>query len=257
MKSRIILAAMISALWVKAEDFSLKYFAAGPIALHTSLSYEGKGERLTATAVNQSGVPVEYFKICVEHAKVKGCLFTLWTQEALPPNGKIEWTLTSPRKLPELSHSATILEFRQPALPPAPRTPSKFDPVHKIYVEELGGNTGPILREQIIAAIVNSGRFSAVEIVTSADAVLHGRSDSLDDATKVTTSGHGSGGAIGGVVITGGKSSSVTQRVVTEIDTLRLTVPSGDVIWAWDGAGPCALTKARCAIENLTTAARQ
>jgi hypothetical protein len=170
----------------------------------------------------------------------------------------MNWVVVADRKLPTLSHQATIVELRQPMSPPPQRPqrpPSKFDPIQKIYVDEIGGNTGPILREQIIAAIVNSGRFAAVEESDKADAVLRGRSDSEEDATKVTTSGRGGGGAIGGVVITGNRSSSITQRVVTEVVSIRLTIPGGDVVWAWDGTKPCRLTKAQCAINDLTLAA--
>lgn len=40
----------------QVRDFSLKYFSAETaITLHAALTYDGKGERLVATATNESG----------------------------------------------------------------------------------------------------------------------------------------------------------------------------------------------------------
>ena len=55
-----------SVLLLQAEDFTLKHFALGPvITLHTTLSHEGKGARLIATAKNESGAPIRHAKICI------------------------------------------------------------------------------------------------------------------------------------------------------------------------------------------------
>lgn len=48
-----------------AEDFRLRYLDAEPISLHATLSYEGKGERLTATAKNESSATLRHAKICI------------------------------------------------------------------------------------------------------------------------------------------------------------------------------------------------
>jgi hypothetical protein len=48
---------------------------------------------------------------------------------------------------------------------------------------------------------------------------------------------------------------------MSETISLRLVVPSGEVVWAWDDTKPCAsdlvrpefatITKARCAVQDL------
>jgi hypothetical protein len=69
---------------LKAEDFSLSVNGVGPFTVHTSLTYEGKGERLIATATNDSGKAVPYLKLCVT-AATKGCLFEMWNTAQWEP----------------------------------------------------------------------------------------------------------------------------------------------------------------------------
>jgi hypothetical protein len=250
----------ISATLVSAEDFGLKYQDATPVSLHTAMVYEGNGEHLTAIAKNVSGVPIPHAKICIRSASLKkGCLFELWNTVVWAPDAELTWDLTSQRKVSNLFHEATLVAFDGvlPAKLIPARAPSRFDAIRKVYVDELGGNTGPILRDQIIAALVIDGRFTAVEKPDLADAFIRGRSDSQDESTKVTSDGKGTAGAVFGTVITRGKTTSVTQTVVSEKVSLRLTIASGEAIWAWDGTKPCNSTKARCAIEDLTANARQ
>jgi hypothetical protein len=205
-------------------------------------------------------------------ARNESCLFTFWNTEEWPPDAVLNWELTSDLKVADLSHEATLLEFE---LKPGARVPTKFDPVQKVFVDEFGGNTGARFRDHVIGMLANSGRFTAVENRNLSDAVIRGRSDSTEQATKVTSEGktvdRGGAAAIGGAVFTSGKGSSVSQSlsqaVIGETISLRLTTPSGEVIWAWDETKPCTVdaarpelasaAKAKCAVQDLTVAARK
>jgi hypothetical protein len=233
----------------------------GPVALHTSLTFEGKGERLIATARNNSSTPIQHVKICIASASIKkGCLFEISNSAVWSAGMDLNFNVITTKKVPDLSHDAMIEEYVSLAKQGAgtqPRVPSKFDSIRKIYVEELGGNTGPILRDQIIAALVNSGRFVAVEKPDLSDATIRGRSDSTSNATAVSTTSRNNASAIAGVVIGGAKSASVTEEIVKDSVSVRLTLPSGEVIWAWDGSKPCSQAKAQCAVQDLTATAYQ
>jgi hypothetical protein len=156
-------------------------------------------------------------------------------------------------------------------------------PFGESYVEEFGGNTGLLLREHVIGDLANSARFVPVEEPGNADAFIRGRSDSQQQGTKVSNSGTESGssrsgvsavaiaGSVFGSVRTRGQaassSTSVSENVISETISLRLTVPSGDVIWGWDETKPCVsnlvgpefsmIAKARCAVQDLTGLANQ
>jgi hypothetical protein len=63
-------------LLLPGEDFNLKSLAGGHISVHTTLTYEGTGERLVATAKNDSGAAIQHANICVfSSAVTTGCLF--------------------------------------------------------------------------------------------------------------------------------------------------------------------------------------
>lgn len=210
----------------------------------------------------------------------KGCLFTVWTKSEWDADEEISFdALERKVRLSSTQHSVSLGEFQQNR-PPAP---SKFDSIRRIYVEEFGGNTGLLLREHVIGDLANSARFVPVEEPGNADAFIRGRSDSQQQGTKVSNSGTESGssrsgvsavaiaGSVFGSVRTRGQaassSTSVSENVISETISLRLTVPSGDVIWGWDETKPCVsnlvgpefsmIAKARCAVQDLTGLANQ
>ena len=51
-------------------------------------------------------------------------------------------------------------------------------------------------------------------------------------------------------------SQSVTEVIVSEAIVLRLTLPSGETIWAWDDTKPCVPPRAKCAIDDLVATAQ-
>ena len=121
---RTALVATLSVLTLQAEDFNLRYLDAAPVTLHTTLTYEGKSERLVATAKNESETVIKHAKICVVAKSFqKECLFELWNTEPWVPGTELNWNLTTPKRIPDLFHSASIVEFeiaRASAIPPPP-----------------------------------------------------------------------------------------------------------------------------------------
>jgi hypothetical protein len=250
----LTLIGVATAIVCPADDFTLKGTNSGPIKVATELTLSEKGApHLAIKIVNQTGLPIQKLRICVQSPSFsKGCLFEVWTKREMAPNDQISVEVSRQDvKLPDAVHDVSIAEIEQSP----PRPPSKFDPIRKVFVEEIGGNTGPQLRDRLIADLVNSTRFTAVEDPALADAVIRGRSDSMNDTTEVDSKARGGGGAIGGGVFTAGKSSSVTHVIVSESVSVRLTLPSGEVIWGWDDTKSCKQSKAKCAVDDLTFAA--
>lgn len=118
---------------VPAEDFRLRYLDAEPISLHVTLSYEGKGERLTATAKNESSTTLRHAKICILSVDLqKECLFQLWNSDPWTPATELHWDLTSNRKVRTLGYTVSLTELEVSGvsggsiLPsPSPEIPSK------------------------------------------------------------------------------------------------------------------------------------
>lgn len=106
----------------RGADFTLERPGTGPISVHTEFTYEGRGERLIATATNDSSLPISYVKLCVR-SEMKGCLFTIWNTEPWQPGKQLQWNLTSSRHMQDLGHEVTFLpeaEPKKPAQPPKP-----------------------------------------------------------------------------------------------------------------------------------------
>ena len=129
-----------------AEDFSLTQKGFGPITVHTTLTNEGRGERLVATAVNDSGQSIAYVKLCVT-AGAKGCLFEMWTTERWEPGKSLSWNVVSARHVPTLAHQVTIEVLNLP--PAAPTSPTSMPEAPKPApmtsagaVADLGGGGG-------------------------------------------------------------------------------------------------------------------
>ncbi len=254
----IALMALLPVTTCRADEFVLRWNNSGPVKVTTALALDDKGmPRLSIEAINQTGLPIQRLELCVTSPSYKkSCLFSIWTTKELGVNEALIFDASSKVKIPNTMHNVVIASMDQYA-PPVPRAPSRFEQIHKIFVDELGGNTGPELRDRLIATIVNTGRFTAVEKADLADAVLRGRSDTTSPATAVSSTSNGGAGAVGGIVLAGGKMSSVTQAIVHEAVSVRLTLSSGEVIWGWDDSKPCKESKARCAIDDLTSTAKR
>lgn len=115
--TNIVALIVVAATTLYAEDFSLTENGIGPINVHTSLTYDGKGERLTASATNDSGVSIPYVKLCVT-ADTKGCLFEMWTTEKWEAGKTLNWNVTSDRHVPNLSHQVKIAALNSPPVAP-------------------------------------------------------------------------------------------------------------------------------------------
>ncbi len=242
-----------------ADDFVLRWNESGPVRVTTMLTLDEKGApHLSLDATNQTGLPIQRLNLCVMSPSYKkGCLFTVWTTKELAVDETFSVDASGDKlRLPNTLHNVLIAGMDQ-YIPPAPRPPSKFGQIRNIFVEELGGNTGPQLHDRLIAVLVNSGRFTAVEKLELADAVLRGRSDSTNNATEISSTSRGGAGAVAGVVLAGGKTSSVTQAIVSESVSVRLTLASGEVIWGWDDSRPCKESKAKCAIDDMVSVAKK
>ena len=98
------------------EDFSLSQNGVGPITVHTTLSYEGKGERLVATAQNDSGQSIPYVRLCVT-STAKGCLFQMWNTAQWEPGIELSWNVSTEQHIPNLSHLVKIDVLNTPKQP--------------------------------------------------------------------------------------------------------------------------------------------
>lgn len=268
--TNLIVIAALGAASLCAEEFVLKANAGGSIKVMTSLTIEDSGRpHLTGQATNQTDLAIQNLRLCVKSLSIKKvCLFTIWTTKAVDAGGSFSFDVISPKriKLADLSHTLIIDSIEQ-FVPPAPRAPSRFDLIKRVYVDMLDGNTGAALRDNLIGVLANSGRFVAVEKIELADAVIRGRSDSTEVATKTASIGKGSAGQVFGTVFAGSSSNTISQSIVDKSISLRLTLLSGEVMWAWDETKPCnsdlvraevaTITKAKCAVQDLAaTAAR-
>jgi hypothetical protein len=109
---RIAGVIAISVCLLRAEEFKLSFLGTETIMLHTTLTYEGKGERLIATAKNESGAEIQHAKICiVSVATQKECLFELWNTAPWAAGAELNWNATATKRVPSLSHFASIEQF--------------------------------------------------------------------------------------------------------------------------------------------------
>lgn len=140
---RAVVSILLSGVLLQAEDFNLKFFGDGPIELHTAVTFDGKGERLIARAINRSNAPIQRAKICVTSASLKtGCLFELWNTAVWAPGAELDWNTTTPLKTSDLLHDAMIEEFEaqkapdlsaaKPIPPAPPAAPPAGRPVPRI-----------------------------------------------------------------------------------------------------------------------------
>ena len=200
---RIVFLAVMSGVCLQAEDFTLKFLGDGPIALHTTLTFDGTGERLIATAKNESGSLIQKAQICVAVASVKkGCLFEVWNTEVWAPGAELSWNVTTAVKVPGLSHQAMIEEYESVKVPPSTsaaavagatnlsvRQASTSTPTQETLTNEtLIKLTQARVSDDVILDMVNNrpGRF-----VSSSDAIIALKEAGVSDKViaAVTTKG--------------------------------------------------------------------
>jgi hypothetical protein len=135
-RNRALAVTTIILSTLHAEDFRLNHLGAEPITLHTTLTYDGVGERLIATAKNESGVEIRFARICIIAAAMqKECLFRLWNTELWPPGAVLNWNVLTTQRVASLTQSASLVDFEiatapeaQPSVsasPPAPSAPAQ------------------------------------------------------------------------------------------------------------------------------------
>jgi hypothetical protein len=126
----LLAVGALGATLVYAEDFSLSSSGIGPITVHTTLTYSGKGERLVVAADNDSGQIIPYVKLCVK-AQIKGCLFEMWTTGPWLPGAEVDWDVSSVHHVSSLAHEVMIEALTAPApkaLEAPPPTPKPSAP---------------------------------------------------------------------------------------------------------------------------------
>jgi hypothetical protein len=141
---RLLAITLLLTLLLPAEDFSLTQNGVGPIRVHTTLSYKGKGERLVATATNDSGSAIPYIRLCVK-VPTKGCLFEVWNTEQWEPGTQLEWDITSARHVPNLVHEVAIEAFNSGKAIPATAEDSTASAAAKTSPKDGNWQTARIL----------------------------------------------------------------------------------------------------------------
>jgi hypothetical protein len=132
----------------------------------------------------------------------------------------------------------------------------KLATVRKIFVEPIEGNSGTLARNRLMALIANSGRFEVVEDRKMADAMLKGLAETQDAGVAVTAQGEGGTGFIKGYLDAAGRKSSAT-RIINATLIIRLALPTGEIVWAWDDTKKCKRdSKSQCAVEDLLAQAK-
>lgn len=107
MRTGLLVFALTLASALDADEFGVSKDGVGPFIVSTAITYEGKGERLRASAMNGSGETILHAKFCV--VTEKGCLFTFWTTAEWKPGEKVEWSVASDKHISNLSHHIKVL----------------------------------------------------------------------------------------------------------------------------------------------------
>jgi hypothetical protein len=157
---------------------------------------------------------------------------------------------------------------------------AKLNAVQTVFVEKIEGDNGEMTREQIKAALANTGRFRVIlreDKDNPADATITGRAELKEVETQTTISaqaqgttqgaalGSGVGGSAGAIVGAFGRksekrsehSTESKKTLTSESVVLSLTLKSGEVVWGWDDTRACNVAKAKCAVNDLVSAARR
>jgi hypothetical protein len=242
-----------------ASDFHLSASGIGPIDISIKIqvrsddgeltSYPRKKAEVVLTAINDSGKPIRYARFCIQAMwRTKGCDFSVWTNQVWVPGEELTWNVRgdAPRGIENALVMLTRLRLARPTeATTAPGPDLRLQSVRKIYIEPIDGNHGAKAREQLIGFIMNSGWFVAVDDSKLADATIKGHSE-VPDFVPSTFTQIGIYGLVPPVPQPAKESLAVENLVI------RLNLPSGDVLWAWDGTKHCYQTKAKCAIDDLS-----
>jgi hypothetical protein len=270
--SLIFLLASLCPLAIGAEfdrAFELSQNGVGPIRVNMKIVIDGKHAEIAATGRNDSKQFIERAEFCMsppeDHSR---CFYRFW-KYSWTAGEVVTWDVHGPAYGGLQSSEAHLKGPLEPVVTDPNKPPpqaSPFATILRIYVADFKGNTGDQARDQIEAVLANTGRFIPVEDEAKADAVIKGRSDTRESATKTTDShlgvGSGVGGASGRVAavtgVSAGKGSSRTEVILSDTLIVRVVAKSGEVIWAWDDTNPCGTTgHAKCAIDDLMAASRR
>ena len=74
-----------------AQEFQLDKDGVGPISMESHIEINGKNAEFSATARNDSGVPIQAAMFCVQAHGQKGCAFRFWATSVWEPGGTIKW----------------------------------------------------------------------------------------------------------------------------------------------------------------------
>jgi hypothetical protein len=254
-----ILCAFILASAAFAQEYNLSKDGIGPISLKLQAEGRGKKTKVTAICRNESTQPIRRAIFCVRGPYTKsGCDWLFPTASRLPPGEDVFWSPTGFALNSSVEYKVSLVEIEKE---PNPR----LAPIRKLCIDQIAGNNGPLVQDQLIALLTNTGRFEVVEDKSKADAIVRGRSETRTKETITKKEGQEAGSAsVGGVsvfVASKGKRSERTEEksevILAETTLLRLSSSSGDLLWAWDDTRPCETTKAQCAIADLVDAAKK
>jgi hypothetical protein len=187
MRARLIAVAIaLASTLLCAEDFSLTQKGFGPITVHTTLTYEGKGERLVATAVNDSGQAIPYVRLCVT-ADMKSCLFQMWNTERWEPGKSLSWDVTTAHHLPTLAHQVKIGVLNlPPAAPTAPESAPEA-PKPALVSQTSGDRLAPVGGNLELHVTIVDRQYSATRYTYVVPGYLRANSNS-----NINCSGGGS-----------------------------------------------------------------
>jgi hypothetical protein len=121
---------------------------------------------------------------------------------------------------------------------PAQEPVLRLQDVHKLYVESFGsGEAAEVIRSKVIAQLVKSGRFEAVQSQDQADATLVGSS-------QVTSAERSGTNVIGGTVIA--NSGTVFHATAG----VRLVTKNQKILWADDASGRGSSARASSSLAD-------
>jgi hypothetical protein len=154
---RIAAAIALGSTLLCAEDFSLTQNGIGPITVHTTLTFEGQGERLLAVAVNDSGQLISHVRFCVV-AGLEACLFGLEVAEPWQPGKTVRWNQTAVQHIPDLSHYVRIVALTL-ATPKQEMAIPEADPTNEVRAAQVASPqpAAEILTNEAILRLVKAG----------------------------------------------------------------------------------------------------
>jgi len=115
-------------LWVLAaparaddEELEFRRDGIGPIVVYANVELQGKLVRLTASARNESGVPIRHAEWCVQAlTQLKGCTFRFATTKTMAPGETVEWKTRFKNVGRGLPYHRVSLKEMVPAAAPDP-----------------------------------------------------------------------------------------------------------------------------------------